>query len=160
MRSPGLPDVFASPLIGLDDDGAGVRDVVGDKAWGLARARAAGLPVLRGWVVPTTTCRGALAAAASRVRRGSATPATALAALPIDPRLVASLNELGAELRGPAIVRSSGLHESDPRWAGALSSFHEVTAHELASAVRGCWSSAIAPGALRSWEVLPASEPG
>jgi pyruvate,water dikinase len=119
--------------------------LVGAKAAQLARAAAAGLAVLPGWVVPVTEGRPALAAGAAAVRQGR--PAAARRAVlghRLDERLAAELREAVAGLGGRVIVRSSSPLESDPRWSGAFSSVAEVGPDDVVAAARSCWSSAFA----------------
>ncbi|HWG61933.1 MAG TPA: PEP/pyruvate-binding domain-containing protein [Streptosporangiaceae bacterium] len=126
---------------------------LGAKAAHLARARAAGLPVLPGWVVPATLAGPALAAGAAAVRGDK--PAAARRAVlthPFDPALTDALSEAAARLGGRVIVRSSSPLEADARWSGAFSSVSEVRADEVGAAVRSCWASAFAVDPLERLE--------
>jgi len=138
-------------LLSLDDPLATDAEAVGAKAAALARARAAGLPALPGFVLP-------VAAGAQAMRIGRA----ALAAHGVARRAV-SAAELGAvlaerlriavdRLGGRVIVRSSSPLEADPRWAGAFSSLNEVDRDGIGAAVRSCWASAFGPDPLRRLE--------
>jgi pyruvate,water dikinase len=119
--------------------------IAGDKAARLARAAAAGLPVLPGWVVPVAEGGHALSAAAAAVRAGR--PAAARRAVlgqRLDDDLAAELREAVTGLGGRVIVRSSSPLEGDPRWSGAFSSVAEVGPGDVRTAVRSCWASAFA----------------
>jgi hypothetical protein len=119
--------------------------LVGAKAAQLARAAAAGLAVLPGWVVPVAEGRPALSAGAAAIRQGQ--PAAARRAVlgrRLDERLASELREAVAMLGGRVVVRSSSPLESDPRWSGAFSSVAEVGPDDVVAAVRSCWASAFA----------------
>jgi phosphohistidine swiveling domain-containing protein len=135
------------PLGGLYDHGMpnGAARLAGDKAVRLARAAAAGLAVLPGWVVPVPEGRPALRAGAAAVRDGR--PAAARRAVlgqRLDDGLAAELRAAVIRLGGRVIVRSSSPLEGDPRWSGAFSSVTEVGADDVVTAVRSCWASAFA----------------
>jgi PEP-utilising enzyme, mobile domain/Pyruvate phosphate dikinase, AMP/ATP-binding domain len=117
----------------------------GAKAAGLAAARAAGFPVLPGWVLPAAESRPAIRAGAAAVRGGR--PAAARRAAlgcPPDAALAGELRAAVHSLGGRVIVRSSSPLESDPRWAGAFSSVAEVGPDDVVTAVRSCWAAAFA----------------
>jgi phosphohistidine swiveling domain-containing protein len=143
------PDSAARPDPGsrLDPDAwlDAAAKLAGDKAARLARAAAAGLAVLPGWVVPVSEGRPALRAGAAAVRDGR--PAAARRAVlghPLDEGLAAELREAVTRLGGRVIVRSSSPLEGDPRWSGAFSSVAEVGPGDVVAAVRSCWASAFA----------------
>ena len=125
------PAPSAAPLISLDDPRALERDLVGGKAVGLARLRAAGLPTPPGLVLPTT-----------------AIPAARLLDQ-LSPSLRALLPEIVERLgEGPLAVRSSSVAED--RISGAMAGqFHTVLGVEgveaLEDAVLRCLASAHAP---------------
>jgi pyruvate phosphate dikinase-like enzyme/PEP-utilizing family enzyme len=119
--------------------------VAGAKAARLAAARAAGFPVLPGWVLPAAESRPAIRAGAAAVRGGR--PAAARRAAlgcPPGPALAGELRAAVHSLGGRVIVRSSSPLESDPRWAGAFSSVAEVGPDDVLTAVRSCWAAAFA----------------
>jgi len=127
--------------------------LIGAKAARLARAAAAGLAVLPGWVVPVAQARPALAAGAAAVRQGR--PAAARRALRghrLDHALAVELRDAVAGLGGRVIARSSSPLEADPRWSGAFSSVAGVGPDDAAAAVRSCWASAFAVDPLRRLE--------
>jgi len=119
--------------------------IAGGKAARLAAARAAGFPVLPGWVLPAAESRPAIRAGAAAVRAGR--PAAARRAAlgcPPGPALAGELRAAVHSLGGRVIVRSSSPLESDPRWAGAFSSIAEVGPGDVVTAVRSCWAAAFA----------------
>lgn len=129
-------------LIPLDDDRAREPTVVGHKVARLARAAAAGMPVLPGWVLPLEE-----AARAESVAERGASPAAAvlaISALQLDEGLERELEVVAGSLGGSLVVRSSSLLDGDPRWSGAFASYLAVRSYELPAAVRGCWASAFA----------------
>ena len=137
----------------------GAAQQVGAKAAGLARALAAGLPVLPGWVVPSAAGQAALAAGSAAVAAGR--PAAARrAVLGHRPagQLAAGLSAAVAALGGRVIARSSSPLETDSRWAGAFRSVAGVGPEDVPSAVASCWASAFAVdplGRLAACGLLP-----
>ncbi len=130
-------------LVSLEDPRARDEGTAGAKAAGLARARAAGLPVLPGWVLPSGEAGDAAAAgSAALARSGPAAACLAVAGLRLDADLLAELARATDELGGSVIVRSSTSFDDDARWSGAFATYHEVTEKDLAAAVLGCWASA------------------
>lgn len=129
-------------LLPLGDLPAGI---TGAKAARLAAARAAGFPVLPGWVLPAAESHPAIRAGAAAVRGGR--PAAARRAAlgcPPDPALAGELRAAVHSLGGQVIVRSSSPLEHDPRWAGAFTSVAEVGPGDVVTAVRSCWAAAFA----------------
>jgi phosphohistidine swiveling domain-containing protein len=135
-------------LIGLEHPAAADPNVAGDKAAGLARAAAASLPVLTGWVVPIAAARAALASGVRRLRE-SGPPAALLAVFdePLERALERDLEDLAAHGRR-WIVRSSTTLDRDGRWAGTFATYLDVGPELLGAAVRGCWSSVFTADAL------------
>jgi len=126
-------------LVPLDDDRALDPTVVGHKTARLARAAAAGMPVLPGWVLPLAeSARVATVAGGGR----SAAAVLAVSALQLDEELERELEVVAASLGESLVVRSSSVLDADPRWSGAFTSYLAVRADELPAAVRGCWASA------------------
>lgn len=123
--------------------------VVGAKAALLAIAAAKGLPVLRGLIVPTEVSAPAITAGADALSRGGRAKAY-LAASSVDVRSaeIDTLASVGARL----VVRSSTTLDLDGRWSGAFASYLDVVPDDLASAVRGCWSSVFTRDALARCE--------
>jgi phosphohistidine swiveling domain-containing protein len=123
---------------------------VGAKASLLATAAAKGLPVLDGMVLPADASAPAIAAGADALaRRGR--PQAYLAASSVD---VASTElDVLASVGERLVVRSSTALDLDGRWSGAFASYLDVEPGNLASAVRGCWSSVFTRDALERCEV-------
>jgi phosphohistidine swiveling domain-containing protein len=140
LQPPGLCQLGAEATLA---DGAA--QLVGAKAAGLARALAAGLPVLPGWVVPVTAGQQALAAGADAVaaHRPAAARRAVLGHRP-GGQFAARLRAAVAALGGRAIARSSSPLEADSRWAGAFRSVAGVGPDDAPSAVASCWASAFA----------------
>ena len=140
--------VAATTLISLDDPAAQAQEVVGAKAANLAVARAAGLPVLPGRVVPITVGDPALQyGAAIRAADGPGAARLGVDRFPLEPSFEAELAR-AAELGGLLIARSSTCLDADERWSGAFASIAEVRPDELPTAIRGCWSSLFSADAL------------
>ncbi len=119
--------------------------IAGAKAAWLAAARAAGFPVLPGWVLPAAESRPAVRAGAAAVRGGRPAAARRAAlSCPPAPALAKELRAAVHSLGGRVIVRSSSPLEADPGWAGAFSSVAEVGPGDVATAVRSCWAAAFA----------------
>jgi phosphohistidine swiveling domain-containing protein len=151
------------PLLALDDARACDPVIAGHKAAGLARAAAAGMPVLRGWVLPSGVSAVAMSAGCAAGERGSAAAAIlAVSSIALDDELRAALGEAVDDLGGSVAVRSSSPLEGDPRWSGAFATYLDVMPDDVGSAVRGCWASAFARDAGGRGERLGvrASEPG
>lgn len=129
-------------LVPLGD--ARVRDpeIAGQKAADLARAAAAEMPVLPGWVLPLGESAAALALGASAGREASsASSILAVSSAVLDDQLRRELASAVARLGGSAVVRSSSPLEADPRWSGAFATYLDVGADDIEAAVRGCWAS-------------------
>jgi len=142
-------------LISLDDERARDPGFVGTKASALARARSAGLPVLKGWVVPGDAGTDAMRVGADALARsGPAAAVLAIVERQLDDGVLAELRSAGSDLGPRTIVRSSAVQESDPRWAGAFVSYTEVHPDDLATAVRGCWASAFSRDALQRCDAM------
>ena len=139
----------------LDDPRVLDHAVVGSKAAALGRARAAGLPVLPGAVVPVAVATSALRFGADALaERGGPAAVLGVTGMPLDDELVRDLRDVGRRLGGRAIVRSSSLLDLDPRWAGAFETYADVSADDLPIAVRGCWASAFSRAVLSRCNAL------
>lgn len=136
-------------ILTLDAPGARDPAIAGIKAARLAEARAAGLPVLPGLVVPVSAGAGALAAGQRQLEQpggeAGARLAVLRAAIPSDLR---ALHAQAASLGDELVARSSTGLDDDPRMSGAFASYLEVSPADLTTAVRGCWASQFAPGVL------------
>ena len=123
--------------------------VAGGKAARLARARAAGLPVLPGIVVDAAESIAALGAGRAANASGGVHGAR-LAVMEADVERLAGLPASVARLvsghgsgqSGPLVVRSSSPLEGSTRWSGAFTSFLDVRPEDVLTAVRGVWASA------------------
>lgn len=143
-----------SELLSLDDPAALDAEVAGAKAAALATARAAGLPVLPGFVVPVPAASepmriGRAALAEHGVARRAVTAAGRTL---VDAGLHVPLRNAVDRLGGRVIVRSSSPLEADRRWSGAFSTLNEVGPEDIAAAVSSCWASAFAPDPLERLE--------
>ncbi|HZD17782.1 MAG TPA: PEP/pyruvate-binding domain-containing protein, partial [Actinomycetota bacterium] len=140
---------MADRFLQLADDPARDPAVVGGKAAGLARAFAAGFPVLPGWVLPLGESAQVLRTGGSMLRRsGPAAACLAVADHPLDASLMRELGRLAERLGTSAIVRSSTLQDVDPAWAGAFATYADVSSDALPVAIRGCWASALSRDVL------------
>jgi len=127
--------------------------VVGGKAAGLAAAKSAGIPVLDGFVVPTSAAIGALRAGVEALpARGSGGARRAAMATAIDVGLASQLRTAVADLGGDVVVRSSATVESSGEWSGAFSTFSEIGPDDITTAVRGCWTSVFGVDAIERGE--------
>ena len=124
---------------------------VGAKAALLAIAADEGLPVLPGLVLPADASAPAIAAGADALSSRGRPPAY-IAASSVEPASTAldALAAVGERL----VVRSSTPFDVDGRWSGAFASYLDVGSNDLASAVRGCWSSAFTRDALERCEAM------
>lgn len=137
----------------LDDAAARDAAFVGAKAAGLAAARALGLPVLPGVVVPVDRAATAAAAGVAALGNGrSGAARLAVMRAPLPAGLDGALRRVTATLGTPLVVRSSSPLEAGGAWSGAFSSFQDVGPQDLATAVRGCWASAFAVDVLARCE--------
>lgn len=137
------------PLLTLDDPDTTDPRQVGAKAALLARARAAGLPVLPGIVVPVG-CGAPTRRAGQQALETGGSGRARLAAMQVavDPELLSAVERAASRLGTPLIVRSSGVEEGNATWAGAFSSFADITVPDLSTALRGVWASAFTPQGL------------
>lgn len=145
-------------LLDLDQEHALDPALAGAKAAKLALARRRGLPVLPGFVVSAPTSRQHMRLGAEALpERGSGGARLLVSGTPLDEArdLVAAGEKLGAEL----VARSSTLLEGSGRWAGAFTSYLELTPRDLPKAVVGCWASAFGVDVLERLEQV-GIEPG
>lgn len=152
--------VHRSLVVGLDDPVACDPAVSGAKGAGLARARAAGLPVLNGYVVAAATSVPAL----GRGRELLASSGTGGARLSIirtelDDALVADIARAARGLAEPVIVRSSSVLEGGGEWSGAFTSVPEVRHDEIPKAIRSVWATSFALDVMDRFEAAQL-EPG
>ncbi len=120
---------------------------VGAKAAALALARQSGLPVLPGFVVDASaSLRHMELGSLALTQRGSGGARLAVSSEPV--RGAAAIEAAARDLSVVLTVRSSSPGETDGQWAGAFTSFLEVTPEELPKAVAGCWASVFSVDAL------------
>jgi phosphohistidine swiveling domain-containing protein len=137
-----------SKLLTLDDGGARRVGLVGVKAARLAEARARGMRVLPGLIVPIAESRPAVRIGLEALARSNRDTAwMAQGETHVEPALAQELvraRELGDRL----VVRSSTRLDDAGVWSGAFASYCDVALGELGTAVRGCWMSIFAPRVL------------
>lgn len=132
-------------VVGLDDPSTTEVAVGGAKAAGLARARAAGLPVLEGFVVSPAASVGAISAGRELLEpAGSGGARMAVIRSQLDPSLLADIASAAAGLPQPVIVRSSSVLEGEGEWSGAFTSVPEVSHDEIPKAIRSVWATSFA----------------
>lgn len=132
----------------LDDPASLDPAVAGAKAAWLARGRRAGLPILPGIVIHAAAGRPAMALGAANLPHGTGRARLAIAEMDVAADLVGALPGRVAGLGPRLVVRSSSPLEGDGAWAGAFTSYLDVTADDLPTALRGCWASAFSNGAV------------
>jgi phosphohistidine swiveling domain-containing protein len=136
-------------LIALDEPAACEPSTAGVKAAWLARARQRGSPVLPGVVLPVDASSRAIEVGTRALERAGVGAARRVVdAEPLDQAVRDALTD-ALPFSGPFIVRSSTALDHSGLFAGAFASVADVRPEELATAVRGCWASIFAPGALR-----------
>ncbi|MGH9213303.1 MAG: PEP/pyruvate-binding domain-containing protein [Acidimicrobiales bacterium] len=143
--------VVAARVLGLDHPSATEVGVSGAKGAGLARAQAAGLPVLDGFVVAAAASVDALASGqAVLASGGSGAARLAIIRGPFDAALEADIATAAAAagLPEPLIVRSSSVLEGAGRWSGAFTSVTEVACDEIPKATRSVWATCFAPDVI------------
>ena len=134
--------------------------VSGAKGAGLARALAAGFPVLDGVVVSPAASVGALAAGRAVLDTvGSGGARMAIIRSGLDEALLGELAAAVDRLPEPLIVRSSSVLEGRGEWAGAFTSVPEVRRHEVPKAARSVWATCFALEVLDRCEAA-GIEPG
>ena len=142
-------------LIELGDVRARDPEIAGHKAAELARAAAAEMPVLPGWVLPLGESVAALATGTAAGRAGSsASSILAVSAVELDAQLRRELASVVVSLGGAVVARSSSPLEADPHWSGAFATYLDVGTEDIEAAVRGCWASAFARDVLARGERL------
>jgi len=147
-------------VVRLDDPSATEVAVGGAKAAGLARARAAGLPVLDGFVISAAASIGVLAAGRELLSSvGTGGARMSIIRTELDAALLADLAEAAEGLAEPLIVRSSSVLEGRGEWSGAFTSVPEVRRDEIAKATRSVWATSFALEVLDRFEAA-GLEPG
>ena len=132
-----------SQLISLSHPDARAPHRVGGKAAALARLKAAGVPVLRGLIIPVEVFDGFLADQVQNVARADRSDRIRSGTLP--PDLAGDLRAQVAKLGDRVVVRSSGLDEdgAESSWAGQFETVIGVRpGDETEAAILECWASA------------------
>lgn len=156
------PLIFGSTLLESAGRGADWSAEIGGKAGGLLRLGAAGLRVPDWAVIPAAVFHSHIQRCMDSVPSGGVGESdeivdsdlhAALSTVPLDPHLVAVLEEYTAG-RGPVAVRSSVVGEDGAQhsFAGIFeTSLHVEGADQVAEAVRRCWASAYSARAVDYW---------
>jgi pyruvate,water dikinase len=146
--------IETGPLVlGLDDPQAVAPSISGAKGAGLARAMAAGFPVLDGFVISAAASAPVLAGAATELgSRGSGGARMRVIRSELDAGLASLVEAAAAGLDEPLIVRSSSVLEGEGAWSGAFTSVPEVRAGEVAQATRSVWATCFALDVLERFE--------
>ena len=85
-------------------------EISGEKGAGLARALAAGFPVLDGFVIPPACSRSALQSAANVLeKRGTGGSRMSIIGYELPSEFVDEIDRFAEELQAPLIVRSSSM---------------------------------------------------
>lgn len=138
-------------LADLDHESSLDPALAGSKSAQLAVARRNGLPVLPGFVVTGPTSRPHLRLGAEALsERGSGGARLVVSGQPVE--FADALVEAGEALAPELVARSSTLLEGSGEWAGAFTSYLDVSPEELPKAVAGCWASAFSVDALERQE--------
>ena len=148
---------------GLDDPTAVDVAISGAKGAGLARARAAGFPVLDGFVIPPACSEDALGRAVEVLEsRGTGGSRMAIIGHPLPNSLIEQIESLAAGLQPPFIVRSSSVLEGSGEWSGAFTSVPEVQPGEIGQATKSVWATCFSIEVLErleASEIAPGSAP-
>ncbi|MEE8406410.1 MAG: PEP-utilizing enzyme [Acidimicrobiia bacterium] len=148
-------------LLDLDHDKSLDPTRVGFKASRLASGRKAGLPILPGFIVSAEASRPHMRLGAKGLAlRGSGGARVAVTGEPVT--FAADLISAGTELGPSLVVRSSTALEGSGEWAGAFTSYLNLSPTFLPKAVTGCWAAAFSVDALerqRAASIQPGSFP-
>ena len=135
-------------------------EISGEKGAGLARALAAGFPVLDGFVIPPACSRSALQSAANVLEeRGTGGSRMSIIGYELPSEFVDEIDRFAEELQAPLIVRSSSMLEGDGEWSGAFTSIPEVQNNEVVKAMKSVWATTFALEVLERFEAA-GLEPG
>ncbi len=138
---------------GLDDPTTTDVAVGGAKGAGLARARAAGFPVLDGFIIPPACSEEALGRAVEVLEsRGTGGSRMAIIGYDLPDWLVEQIEQFAAALPPPYIVRSSSVLEGKGEWAGAFTSVPEIQPGEVGQAAKSVWATSFAIEVLERFE--------
>jgi phosphohistidine swiveling domain-containing protein len=147
----------------LDDPTAIELAVSGAKGAGLARALAAGFPVLGGFVIPPACSEPALARAVELLEaRGTGGARMSIIGYELPSDTVDQIAAHAERLDPPLIVRSSSVLEGEGEWSGAFTSVPEIQRDEIAQATRSVWATTFSIEVLERFEeaeIEPGSAP-
>ncbi|MFT7476249.1 MAG: phosphohistidine swiveling domain-containing protein [Verrucomicrobiales bacterium] len=137
----------------LDDPEALDINVSGAKGAGIARAKAAGFPVLDGFVIAPHCSQAALDRAVEVLEpRGTGGARMAIIGHQLDDDLVAEINTHAEALEPPLIVRSSSVLEGSGEWSGAFTSVPEIQPSEIGQATKSVWATCFSIEVLERFE--------
>lgn len=147
-------------LLDLNDERAEDPGLAGAKASWLARGLRAGLPVLPGFVVPTSFSRQPMQQGREIMQtRGSGGARLAISQAGMPNELAAAVIAASEELGDRLVVRSSSVLEGGGEWSGAFTSYLDLRPEETPVGVRGCWASTYTVHTLERHEAA-GIEPG
>ncbi len=148
-----MPKAEPATVIGLDDRAASRVELAGAKGAGLAQARAAGMPVLDGFVVAPAVSEPALVQAAEVMEhRGTGGARMAIIGAELPESVLEAIAQAASVLSEPLIVRSSSILEGGGLWSGAFTSVPEVLRNEVPKAVRSVWATCFSLEVLDRYE--------
>jgi len=137
----------------LDDPAASDIDVSGAKGAGIARAKAAGFPVLDGFVIAPACSEPALANAVEVLEpRGTGGARMAIIGHQLDDELLGEISSHVESLQAPLIVRSSSVLEGSGEWSGAFTSVPEILPGEVGQATKSVWATTFSIEVLERFE--------
>lgn len=137
----------------LDDPGAIDVDASGAKGAGIARAKAAGFPVLDGFVIAPRCSEPALARAVEVLEpRGTGGARMTIIGHELDDELLADISVHAEALEPPLIVRSSSVLEGSGEWSGAFTSVPEIMRDEIGQATKSVWATTFSIEVLERFE--------
>ncbi len=137
----------------LDDPAASSIDASGAKGAGIARAKAAGFPVLDGFVIAPLCSEQAFARAVEVLEpRGTGGARMAIIGHQLDEELLTEISGHAAQLEPPLIVRSSSVLEGSGEWSGAFTSIPEILRDEIGQATKSVWATAFSIEVLERFE--------
>ncbi len=138
---------------GLDDPRSTEVALAGAKGAGLARALAAGFPVLEGFIIPAECSQLALASAVEVLdARGTGGSRMNIIGYEMPEELVAQIDSFAQALTAPLIVRSSSVLEGSGEWSGAFTSVPEIECGEVVKATKSVWATTFAIEVLERFE--------
>jgi phosphohistidine swiveling domain-containing protein len=143
----------AGAVVSLDEAAASDPAVAGAKGAALARARAAGFPVLDGFVIGAQVSAEALAGAVDQLAtRGTGGARLSIIHHQLDEAVRHQIDAAAARLPEPLIVRSSSILEGSGEWSGAFTSVPEVRQGEVVQAARSVWATCFSLEVLDRFE--------